>query len=118
MIKHRLIKYRTADLNVGFKGGSCSFEHRPLSERTPEAKSAYQRLRNDLMQNGLKHPLITYCGNVLIGMRRFEIMSEFLDEFPCIEVLEDVSDWKAEDIRRLSKFKKELYGDSLDEFQG
>lgn len=118
MIKHRIMVYQTADLCLGFKGRSCSFEHRPLPDRTPEAQAAYQRLRNDLLANGMKHPLITYCGHILIGMRRFEILKDRQDEFKCVEVLEDVRFWERDDIKRLQAFKRELYGDSIDAFEG
>lgn len=116
MINHKLLFYRTSDLELGFKGRACSFEHRPLHDRTLEAQAAYQRLRNDLLTNGMKHPLITYCGHILIGMRRFEILRDHLDEFPCVEVIEDVRLWGREDIERLRAFKRELYGDDLDTF--
>ena len=76
-----------------------------------EAQQSYQRLRNDLMQNGMNDPLITWKGHVLIGMRRFEIMCELgAVAFRCYEILEDVSLWTRDDIERLQQFKEAAYG--------
>jgi len=110
VVKHRFIVYRAEDLKLGFIGRSCSFEHRARSERSPEAIRAYIKLAVDLRKNGMKHPLITYKGSVLVGMRRYEIMKGCLAEFNCVEILESVEDWLMPDIKRLSKFKDLLYG--------
>lgn len=117
-MKHRLIMYRSADLKLGFKGKSCCFEHREYHDRSPKAQAAYDRLKDHLHKHGMQHPLITYMGHVLIGMRRFEILRDVRDEFPCIEILENVSNWQSGDIRRLNDFKNEVYGDLLQAFIG
>lgn len=110
MIKHYLTAYRADWLTLGFVGRSCSFEHRPYSDRSAEARAAYDRLRASLESEGLKDPLITYKGHVLIGMRRFEILRESRLWFPCIEVDEPVEDWRSEDIDRLTAFVRGAYG--------
>lgn len=118
MIEHRMIVYRSEDLQNGFIGKSCSFEHIPLKQRSDDAKQAYQRLRDDLLCNGMQDPLITYQGHVLIGMRRFEILKNIQAEFKAVEVLEDVATWTGKDIDRLQAFKKMIYGDKINKFVG
>jgi len=118
MIKNKLIIYRSQDLEPGFIGNTCSFEHRAFNDRSERAQDAYRRLRDDLLQNGMMHPLITYKGHILIGMRRFEILRQHRNDFLCYEVLEEVDTWRAEDIKRLKEFKEFVYGDSLNQFMG
>lgn len=115
---YRKVVMPTKLLSLGFIGICCSFEHRLFKDRTPEAQEAYLKLKDSLIKFGMKDPLITHRGNVLIGMRRFEILASTQKSFRCIEILEDVALWRKPDIIRLSDLKKELYGDSLEEFLG
>lgn len=106
------------DLVLGFKGNSCSFEFREYADRSPEQQAAYNRLRDDLLANGMRDPLITYRNHVLIGMRRFEILRDHREEFECVEILEDVPNWTTADIDRLQAFKRALYGQvAIEKFQ-
>ena len=120
MIKHTKRYYYRDELSLGFRGDKVQFEHKPYHQRSPEARAAYDRLRESLMAVGMRHPLITYQGHVLIGMRRFEIMCELAGErnktFSCLEILEDVSAWTRDDIDRLDAFKLEMFG--VNEFIG
>lgn len=118
-MRHARIVYRSEDLKLGFDGNSVHFEHREFEDRSPEAQAAYLRLKDSLLSEGMIDPLITYCGHVLIGMRRFEILREVQDEFTCIEILEDVPNWKSGDIRRLQDFKRDVYDlERISRYQG
>lgn len=113
--------YYATDLVNGFKGKSCSFEHREFKDRSLEAQVKYCQLANNLFVYGMKDPLITHRGHVLIGMRRFEIMSHgelFSNLFPAIEILDEVSTWTLKEIRALQKFVDEVYGERRQEFMG
>jgi len=46
----------TDQLSCGYKGKTCSFEHRPFEERSPQAQAAYSALRMDLEIQGLVNP--------------------------------------------------------------
>tara|TARA_S200002703_G_scaffold95101_1_gene82116 strand:- start:788 stop:1105 length:318 start_codon:yes stop_codon:yes gene_type:complete len=105
-------------LRCGYDGQTIHFDYRPYEARTEAARAAYDRLRADLLANGLKDPLITYRDHILIGMRRFEILRDKRDSFPCIEILEDVRHWTRDDLRRLNELKRDLYGLRLNEFVG
>ena len=109
-IPHRRRTYRACDLVQGFKGDRIDFSYRPYEERSAEAQADYDALHQDLLARGMLNPLITFKGHILIGMRRFEIMRELgQSEFPCIEVLEDVSKWWRDDLPRLEALKT-MYG--------
>lgn len=104
--RHRVLTYQAGDLRLGFKGERIEFTHRPYHRRSVEARAEYDALRLDLEQRGMLHPLITYLGHVLIGMRRYEIMVSLGQQaFPCIEVDEDVSLWWRDDIPRLEALR-------------
>ena len=108
--------YKTEDLQLGFVGKHCSFEHRKFEDRTPKAQHAYMDLRVNLFMYGMKYPLITYKGHVLIGMRRFEILKSCMYLFRAYEITENVDEWIAKDIKRLTAFKNKMYGTQLSEF--
>jgi hypothetical protein len=113
-VRHTTRVYRSCELQMGFKGKSCSFEWRPFAERSPAAQRAYKRLKASLHAQGMRYPLITYKGHVLIGQRRFEIMRDLCYQFECIEILEPVEDWTTPDIDRLTRFKESIYPDMQD----
>jgi len=109
-IRHRRIEITKDSLSLGYKGKSISFEHRPYRERKDLAQADYDRLLISLFHDGMRDPLITYrAAHVLIGQRRFEIMSRLGQSmFHCADILEDVSLWGVKDIERLEAFKKEV----------
>lgn len=112
MIKYRLTEYRGDQLTLGYKGEHCAFVWRAYKERSFEARKSYNELKADLIKNGMKHPLITYEGHVLIGMRRFEIIVALhgvQSWFECYDITEDVSQWGRDDINRLEEFKQIMY---------
>jgi hypothetical protein len=110
--KHVRRYYTAEELTPGFKGRRITFEYRRYEERSPEARESYDALRADLEANGMRNPLITYQGHVLIGMRRFEIMCERGQRiFPCIEILEDVSEWWQDGPPKLAALKRTYYGE-------
>ena len=109
MKSYRQIIHRDS-LALGFRGKSCSFEHRPYAERSPEAREAYDRLKVDLLKNGMRDPLIVHNGCVLIGMRRFEILRDSQEYFPCIVIVEPVGCWTGKEVRELLALRDELFG--------
>ena len=117
-IDHVAVNFRSVDLSLGFVGKHVSFEHRDFNDRTPEARGAYLRLKATLLRDGMRDPLITHKGHVLIGMRRFEILRRYMFQFPCTEIMEDVSEWTRKDIKRLNALKRELYQGRELEFVG
>ena len=96
---------------LGFQGNSVSFDWRPFDERSPSAQEAFRRLERSLLDEGLRSPLITYKGHVLVGQRRFEILRDRRSEFVCFEVTEEVENWRGPDIERLNAFKRDVYPD-------
>ena len=110
-VAHEYRTIPTEDLVLGFDAQLVHFEHRAFQDRREEAKIAYLALEEDLLENGLKSPLITFQGHVLVGMRRFEILCDFRASFPCVEITEDVSAWDSDDIDRLNEFKKIIFPD-------
>lgn len=102
--------YHRDALELGFKGNTISFEHRAFEDRTPDAQRAYRELEVDLLANGMLNPLIVYDGHVIIGMRRFEILRHCTEIFPCLLVVDDVSNWHLEEVRELKALVKRLYG--------
>ncbi len=112
-MKHRMINCKQSELVNGFAGDKVQFEWRPFNERAPEAQTAYLKLKASLLKDGMRDPLITHCGHVLVGMRRFEILSEVNgsdQHYRCAEIDEDVENWDRDDVVRLDRFKTELYG--------
>lgn len=89
-------------MKCGFDGQSLHFSHRRYEDRTLESRIDYDKLIIDLFHNGMKNPLITHKGHVLIGMRRFEIMKTMGHvQVKCWEITEDVSQWDRDDLPRL-----------------
>jgi hypothetical protein len=115
-VKHCIRVYRQRDLVQGFKGKACSFEFTPMDQCSPTGRARFEKLRDDLRRYGMKHPLITYQGHILIGMRRFEVVQEWEEEFTCVEVLEQVENWVTADIVRLNNFNATICGDDLNRF--
>lgn len=117
MIQYKIKLYKSADLQLGFQGNSCCFDWRPFDRRSAEAQAAYLKLKDSLHAVGVRDPLITYRGHVLVGQRRFEIMRDRVPVFVCYEVLEKVEDWRGPDIERLDAFKREKYP-AMDQYIG
>lgn len=109
-VQHRRATFHRDQLQSGFVGETCSFEHRPLHERSEGDRRRYEKLRRHLAEHGMLNPLITYKGHVLIGMRRFEILKDSQEYFECVEITENVETWKSQDVTRLQNFKTKLNG--------
>ena len=110
-------EYKARDLQNGFKSrtGGIQFNWCPRKMRSESGQRRMDQLEKHLREHGMINPLITYDGHVLIGMRRFEIMSEIMGDdwiVPCIEVLEDIHSWTSKDVTRFQNWKTYLYGDS------
>ncbi len=116
-IKFKKVKYRRSDLVMGFKADKVAFMYTDFKDRVPAAQRAYEELKADLLENGMKEPLITFRGHILLGIRRFEILRDRQTWFSCYEIEEDVYHWDRDDIDRLEVFKKLMYGDTP-EFMG
>ncbi len=115
MIKFVKVRVRANELVLGYKGEYCAFVHRPYNERSPEARLAYDLLKADMIIKGMLNPIITYNNHVLIGMRRFEIIVSIDGEYTwvdCYNILDDVSQWKRIDIKKLEEFKTIMYGNT------
>jgi hypothetical protein len=102
------ISVRGSQLKLGFNGNHVDFSWRPYDKRRSDHQENYDRLIVSIFHNGVKMPLITYLGHVLIGMRRYEIAMRLNPDtvFDCVEILEDVNEWDRNDIPRLDALKK------------
>ena len=110
MVKHNLKTYDVLDLTQGFEGKRIDFGYRKYSDRKPDDRLKYDDLKIDLLANGMRDPLITYRGRILIGMRRFEIMRDLGQRrFPCVEIEEDVGLWWKDDLPKLEALKDHYY---------
>lgn len=109
-IETTTIKARPTALILGLHGDHVDFDWRPYWKRSPEAQKDYDALVVSLFHHGMKMPVITHKGHVLIGMRRVEIMRRIDPEskIPCVEITEDVSKWDRNDIPRLAALKKAI----------
>lgn len=107
---YRRCAYAAGGLALGFHGERIDFDYRPYEHRSAEARADYDRLKANLEINGMRNPLITYQGHVLIGMRRYEIMVGLgQTDFECIEILEDVNQWWQDGPPKLEALKRALY---------
>ena len=98
------------ELELGFVGRRISFEHRPYLMRSTEAQADYDALELDIHKHGIRDPLITHEGHVLVGMRRYEIARKIgVTRMMCIEIDEDVSEWWREGHAKLAALKKRYY---------
>lgn len=118
-IQAKLRFYNIDDLTLGLDVEKVSFCWRPYEERSPEARAAYDKLRDSIRRDGLLHPIIAWRGHVLVGQRRVEICRTLGHRvIPAYEITEDVSNWDRWDIKRLNRFKERMYGSSLQQFMG
>jgi hypothetical protein len=115
-MNHYLTVHKTETLKPGFKGKTCSFEFREEADRAPTAQKRYKDLEKHLLEHGMKNPLITYKGHVLIGQRRFMILKNVQTSFKCVELLEDVENFTTPDLVRLNNFNTKLCGDEVPRF--
>ncbi len=107
-MKHHLYTARTADLVPGFKGETCDFTFRPVEDMNPDQLASYEALREDIIENGIRNPVITYRGHVLIGMRRWMIARELgIDDLESCEIDENMGQWRLHDVRRLKRWLAE-----------
>lgn len=115
-VKHCMRRYHRDELVQGFKGKSCSFEFKPYEEMGPTWQQRFDRLKADLLQYGMKHPLVTYKGHILMGMRRFAVLKDVQEHYDCIEILEAVENFMGPDIVRLNNFNLEVNGSDHSRF--
>lgn len=65
------------------------FKHTPGNKLTGNQAARYERLKADLLKNGMKYPLMVFDDgkyNILIGNQRFECLRETTALFPCVVV--------------------------------
>ena len=95
----------TAELSPGFHG-----EHVDFERNLHEDSASYAALAADIAANGIRNPLITHRGHVLIGMRRWEIATRLgIPSVRCLDITEDVSKWGRDDIYvRLQALRDQL----------
>ena len=109
--QHSLVSFRVKDLKLGYSTeGGVDFTWKPYEIRSEQQRTDFDRLRVSIEQDGIQKPLITYKGHVLIGMRRCEIAQKIgRPEFVlCAAILEDVSQWRTEDLERLAWLRLHL----------
>ena len=106
-VPYRVVVAKVAELVLGYDtDGGVNFEWKPYHQRTPEARRDYDRLEASIRAHGLKKPLLTYRGHVLIGMRRAEILAKLgVEHVACWEILDDVSKWATADLVKLDWLK-------------
>lgn len=92
-----LLRYHVEDIDPNALQLGAHYDHvdycwRPFEERRPDHQADYVRLEADIRANGIKNPLITHNGCVLIGQRRCEIARKLgLGRVPCIVIDDDIS---------------------------
>ena len=79
--------------------------------RSGADKSSYDNLAKELLANGMRNPLITWHGSVLIGQRRFSILYPVVECFPCWEIDDDIMSWGHSNVQELIKGVQRLYRD-------
>lgn len=113
-MRHMRYTAATDALRPGYQGETIDFSYKPYAERGAEQRQAMDALRNDIADHGIRNPLITKSGRVLIGMRRWEIaMEQGIPTVECIELLEDVDRWMAPDVARLKSWITEVTDTSV-----
>lgn len=96
---------RTDSLRPGYRGATIDFTWKPYAERRGEDRQAFDALRENIREHGIRHPLVTYRGRVLIGMRRWEIARELGVEFVAVvEILDALETWRIDEVRRLREW--------------
>ncbi len=116
-VEHEEKTYRSDELSQGWRSrtGSVQFNYSPLNMRGKVDQQRFETLRVHLLQHGMINPLITFDGCVLIGMRRYEILQDEQEIFPCLEVIENMHSWESPDIVRLKNWVIETYGNRAPE---
>ncbi len=87
------------------------FVYKPYHKRTGADQSSFDNLRGELLTNGMRNPLITWNGSVLIGQRRFSILYPVVECFPCWEIQDNVMQWNHANVQELIKSVQRLYRD-------
>lgn len=103
MVSFVVRRYHRDDLVCGYTNGVIQFRHKAFDERSSFQQRKYIALREHLKEHGQIHPIITWQGHILIGMRRFEILREWQEWFDCDEVDDDVSQWDHTNLRQFIK---------------
>ena len=86
-------------LDGGFHGDHVDFELLPYDQRDHEHQASHDALEADIAANGIRNPLITHRGRVLVGQRRLEIARKLgIDMVKCLEISEEVAHWDREDV--------------------
>lgn len=91
------------ELTPGLAIGRVSFKFTLYDNRAGTDKIRYDLLKKDLIKNGMRNPLIIWQGHVLVGMRRYDILKDIVEEFECLEVQEDISKWSSSSVLNLIK---------------
>jgi len=101
---------KTEELTPGLAVGRVCFKFTLYENRGSMDQARFDSLRQDLLANGIRNPLIIHDNHILIGMRRFDIMREQLDEFDCLELVdEDLSKWSSASVLNLIKIVNHEY---------
>lgn len=100
---------RTDALVCGFRGREVEFKHKAYEERSGAQRAMYDRLRAHLAEHGMKNPIVTYKGHVLIGQRRFEVMKETEAEIDCLEFTGDLHEWPIARVTEITNAVKRIY---------
>jgi DNA invertase Pin-like site-specific DNA recombinase len=94
------------ELSLGFRGERLDFCWKSYANRRPDQRADYDRLIVSIFHDGIRRPLITFGGHVLIGMRRAEIARRLgISSVCCWRILEDVAEWHGSDLERLEALK-------------
>lgn len=91
LLRHRIQWLDPTTLALGAHYKHVDYCWRPFEERRSDHQEDYVRLEADIRANGIKNPLITHAGHVLIGQRRCEIAVKLgIRLVPCIMILDDI----------------------------
>lgn len=100
---------KLADLTPGYHGKTIDFDFRPYEQRSKDHQRRFDGLVVSIFHDGIKHPLITFGDHVLIGQQRHQIGLQLgIEEVEVLEIQEDISEWGAEDIKRLELLREEV----------
>ena len=100
---------KLAELVRGYHGKHIDFEWRPYDKRSEKARDRFDRLLYSISRAGIRDPLITFGDHVLIGQQRHEIgMRLGIEEVDVLEITEEISEWRSEDIKRLEFLREEV----------
>lgn len=106
------LRIRPGELILGFHGDHVDFDWKPYHQRSPEHQALHDRLLVSIFHHGVKKPVITHRGHVLVGQRRVEIARRLYPDvkLDCIEIEEDVArHWTEHDVfERLPILKAEI----------